>query len=210
MTDDNLLTACLRLGTATLHEAAGGRGALPLDIRPVHPADVAGWALPVRCAPGDNLALHEALAAAEAGEVIVATCGTGLAHGYWGEVMAVAAQARGVRGLVIDGSVRDTRRLAEIGFPAFSRGVCVRGTGKDTERPRSVGSPIVVGDCTVVRGDLVVGDADGVLVLPRADVADVVAAGLRREDREREQFARLRAGELTLDLLGLREQVAAP
>lgn len=194
----------LELGTATLHEAGGGVGALPARIQAVTPGlHLAGTALPVQCAPGDNLALHEALAAAEPGRVIVAACGGAFDHGYWGEVMAVAAQARGVAGLVIDGGVRDSDRLAALAFPAFSTGRCIRGTAKDVMAPHSVGAPVTVGLVHVHAGDLVVADADGVVAIPRARVEEVVALSRERAARESHQFADLRRGRLSIDVLGL-------
>ncbi|ODU29785.1 MAG: hypothetical protein ABT15_22760 [Pseudonocardia sp. SCN 73-27] len=201
---DGRIAELLALGAATVHEASGGGGALPHELRPVHPLALAGRALPVRCPPGDNLALHEALDVAAPGEVIVATCGDAVDHGYWGEVMAVAALARGLAGLVIEGCVRDSAALAALGFPVYARGLCVRGTGKDAAASRSVGDPVQFGDVTVRRGDAVIGDGDGVVVVAAADVDAVRGAARRRAEREQEQFAQLRAGATTMDLLGLR------
>lgn len=194
----------LQMGTATFHEAGGGIGALPSRIQAVNPGlHLVGTALPVRCAPGDNLALHEALAVCEPGQVIVAACNDAFDHGYFGEVMAVAAQSRGLAGLVIDGGVRDSDRLAALSFPAFSAGRCIRGTGKDPDAPRSVGEPVTVGREHVQLGDLVVADADGVVVIPRTRVADVVSRSRARTAREADQFAELRGGRIILDVLAL-------
>jgi 4-hydroxy-4-methyl-2-oxoglutarate aldolase len=204
VTPDERLSILLRYGTATVHEASGGHGALPRELRPVHPMAMAGCALPVYCAPGDNLALHEALDQAAAGEVVVATCGEAIEHGYWGEVMSVAAQARGVAGLVIDACVRDADRISELGFPVYSRGLCVRGTTKDPSAERSVGSAIWMGRVPVRRGDAVLADTDGVVVLPHETLDEVLEASTRRQAKEAEQLTRLRAGASTMDILGLR------
>jgi 4-hydroxy-4-methyl-2-oxoglutarate aldolase len=124
------------------------------------------------------------------------------ACGYWGEVLSVAARARGVLGLVIDGGVRDTDQLRERGFPVFSSSVSVRTTVKDD--PGTVGDPITLGGVPVRRGDLVVADADGVVVIPRGDAEAVLAAGLAREAAEAGYLSRIAEGELTLDIYGFR------
>ncbi|GII62094.1 4-carboxy-4-hydroxy-2-oxoadipate aldolase [Sphaerisporangium krabiense] len=198
----------LELGTATLFEASG----LPCDLdpafRPVWPgARVAGRALTVQAAEGDNLPLHWALEEAEPGDVLVVDAG-GARFGYWGEVLAVAAEARGVAGLVIDGGVRDTARLRELGFPAFGTHIAIRGTGKRWRG--TVGAPIVMRGRPVRTGDLVVADEDGIVVLPEAVVPGVLAAGRERVAKEEAFMARLREGELTLDLYGMRDLPELP
>jgi 4-hydroxy-4-methyl-2-oxoglutarate aldolase len=192
----------LDLGTATLYEASGLPCFLPAELRPVWPgAAVVGTALPVRAAAGDNLALHLAVEAAAPGEVLVVDA-AGSPHGYWGEVLTVAAQHRGVLGLVIDGGVRDTGHLESLGFPAFSRWTALAGTAKAD--PGSIGTPIRLGGAPVERGDVVVGDRDGVVVLPAARVAEIVEAGHQRVRQETDYLRRLRAGELTMDIYGFR------
>lgn len=128
----------------------------------------------------------------------------GFEYGYWGEIMATMAQARGLAGLVIDGGVRDGRLLAEMGWPTFSRGLAIRGTGKDVGAIGWIGPPISVGEVSVQRGDLVFGDVDGVVVLPRDQAADVVDKGFRREADEADKIVRLRNGASTMQLLGLK------
>lgn len=195
------------LPTATLHEAGGGIGAVPAAIGPVRPGmRVVGPALPVLSPPGDNLWLHRAIVAARPGEVLVVAFGAGSdprGFGHWGEVMAVAAQTRGIAGLVVDGGVRDGDQLRERGFPTFSTAVAIRGTAKDPHGVGSVGLPVRLGEVEVHRGDVVVGDADGVVVLPADRAEEIVAASVRREEREREIFARLLSGASTLDVYGL-------
>ncbi|MFH5824631.1 RraA family protein [Georgenia sp. AZ-5] len=200
---DDLIAQAATLPTATLHEAAGKVGALPAAIRPVRPGmRLAGRALPVRGPVGDNLWLHHAIIAAGPGDVLVCDMGAG-EYGYWGEVMAVAAQARGIAGLVIDGGVRDGDQLGARGFPTFSRHISIRGTAKDPAGAGSLGDPIQIGDITVRAGDLVVGDDDGVVVLPATQAAAAVAEAQRREDTESEIFDRLVAGENTVEIYGL-------
>jgi 4-hydroxy-4-methyl-2-oxoglutarate aldolase len=193
-----------QLSSATLHEAAGRTGALPAAIKPVSPAfRIWGPALPVRCPPGDNLWIHRAIYAAEPGEVLVVDVGGGLEFGYWGEILTRAAMARKLGGLVIDGGVRDVDRLVEIGLPVFSRTVCIRGTVKDLAGAGAVGEPIVLGDVVVNRGDLVVGDTDGVVVVGQSQARRVIEAGRQRDEKEAEIMRRLDSGATTLDLFGL-------
>lgn len=192
----------LGLGSATLYEASGAEGALDPAIAPIWPgAQVCGPALPVQCSPGDNLAVHLALEAAEPGVVLVVDAHAHLA-GYCGEVLAVAAQARGVLGLVIDGGVRDSDPLARLGFPVFARGRSIARTVK--HEPGRVGQPVVVGGALVRPGDVVVADADGVVVVRSERLTEVLDASRARVAKEEHVMARLREGELTLDLLGLR------
>ncbi|MFC4029946.1 4-carboxy-4-hydroxy-2-oxoadipate aldolase/oxaloacetate decarboxylase [Streptomyces polygonati] len=194
--------AFLRLGTATLYEASKLNCFLPPRIRPVWAgAAVVGRALPVTTGPADNLPLHIALELARPGDVLVVD-GRQEACGYWGEVLSAAAAARGVLGLVIDGGVRDTDQLRERGFPVFSSSVAVRTTVKDDAG--TVGDPITLGGVPVARGDLVVADADGVVVIPRLSADAVLAAGLAREAAEAGYLSRIAEGELTLDIYGFR------
>lgn len=192
----------LRLGSATLYEASGSDLFLDPAFRPAWVgAQIVGRAVPVQAQAGDNLALHHAIAEAGAGDVIVVDAG-GAAYGYWGEVMAVAAQARGIAGLVIDGGVRDTAQLEALGFPAFSTCVSIRGTGK--EWSGTLGVPITLRGRVVAAGDVVVADRDGVAVLPAERYDEILAAARARAAKEDDYMARLRAGELTLDLYDFR------
>jgi 4-hydroxy-4-methyl-2-oxoglutarate aldolase len=192
----------LRLGSATVYEAAGAEGALDPAIAPVWPgARVCGPALPVQCSPGDNLAIHLALEAAAAGVVLVVDAHAHLA-GYCGEVLAVGAQARGVLGLVIDGGVRDSDALERLRFPVFARGRSIARTVK--HEPGRVGQPVVAGGALVRPGDVVVADGDGAVVVRAERLTEVLEASRARVAKEDQVMSRLRAGELTLDLLGLR------
>ena len=201
----SVVAAAATLPTATLHEAAGKIGALPSAIKPVDARfRFAGSALTVHSPPGDNLWIHRALEVARPGDVLVVFAGGAHEHGYWGEIMTTMAQVRGLAGLVIDGCVRDGVLLAAIGFPVFARGLCIRGTGKDFGATGWIGHPVTMGDVVVQAGDLVVGDADGVVALPQMRAEEVVAAARRREADEAAILERLRAGETTMAVYGWR------
>ena len=203
--DAAALAAARQLPTATLHEAGGKIGALPSAIKPVASGMAcAGPALTVHSPPGDNLWLHRALDIARPGDVMVVHCSGAYEHGYWGEIMATMAIARGLAGLVIDGCVRDGRLLADMGFPVFARGLCIRGTGKDFGATGWLNHPVWLGDVVVHAGDLVVGDGDGVVALPHARAAEIVARGRQREADEAAILQRLQAGASTLDVYGWR------
>jgi 4-hydroxy-4-methyl-2-oxoglutarate aldolase len=201
-TDSAVAAELLALGSATVYEAAREECFLPYTLRPAWAgARVAGPALPVRTAPADNLPLHLAVAAARPGQVLVVAA-QGEPCGYWGEVLTVAAQQRGIAGLLIDGGVRDTAALAALDFPTFSSSIAIRTTVKND--PGTVGEPIVLGGVTVHDGDLVVADEDGVVVLPAGRVDAVLTAARQRQQAERRYLDRIRQGELTLDIYGFR------
>ena len=190
----------VQLGAATLGES-GARRMHP-RVKPVWPgARAAAPAYTVRCSPGDNLALHVAVTRAPAGSVLVADMGGARDFGYWGEVLTTGAEARGITGLVIDGCVRDGDALAGHGFPVFATGLALTGATK--EQPGSVARPVTVGDVTVETGDWVVGDVDGVVVIPGAAFDDVLAAGRARAAKEQTLFAALRDGDTTVAQFGL-------
>ena len=189
-----------RLGSATLGEAGG----LATDrrLKPAWPGAVlAAPAYPVRCRLGDNLAVHVVVTTAPAGSVLVVDVGPVPDRGYWGEVLTTAAEAAGLAGLVIDGGVRDVAALEAHGFPVFSSAISLPGARKD--QPGTVGAPVTVGGVSVSRGDWIVGDVDGVTVVPLASLDAVCAAGEAREAKEVGFFAALRAGSTTVELLDL-------
>lgn len=189
------------LPSSTLHEAAGKIGALPSAIKPVHPSfRICGAAVTVQSPPADNLWLHRAIVAARPGDVLVVHVGGHYEAGYWGEVMSQAARARGLAGLVIDGCVRDGAILERFGFPVFARGLCIRGTGKDFDARGWINAPTLFGDVTVQPGDLIVGDTDGVVAIPRARIDEVLAKARQREEDEARIIERLAAGENSLDI----------
>jgi 4-hydroxy-4-methyl-2-oxoglutarate aldolase len=188
---------------ALLHEALGKRGALNHDVRPAFPgAKVLGRALTVRSLPGDNLMLHHAISVARPGDVLVVATDGYLEAGIWGEIATVAAQVRGIRGLVTDGAVRDIEQIARMGFPIFSRGLSIKGTTK--RQKGDLNRPISLAGAVVNPGDIVVGDADGIVVVPAAEIDSAVTRAEEIRRREEGVMARLKQGELTLDLLGFR------
>jgi 4-hydroxy-4-methyl-2-oxoglutarate aldolase len=190
----------IELGSACVGD--GGGSCLSSSIGPAWVGSaVAGPAFTLRCAPGDNLALHVATAEAPAGSVLVADATADPEYGYWGEVLASAAQARGLAGLVIDGGLRDVDALQRLGFPAFSERICHRGAGK--VGPGAVGGAVVVGGVEVRTGDLVVGDRDGVTVVPAALLDGVLSRARAKAGAEPGMIEQLRAGALTVGLLGL-------
>ena len=202
----DLWAEALALGTATLHEAADRTGALRPEIRRIGPGmALSGPALTIRCPPGDNLWIHRAILAASAGDILVVATGDSQAMwGYWGEILAVAAVEAGLGGLVLQGGSRDHDALVNLGFPVFSLGACVRGTVKD-KAPGigSVGEPVLVGGIVVRSGDLVVGDADGVVTISQERASEVIALGRERVDKERRVMEALRRGATTVELYDL-------
>lgn len=191
------------LGTATVYEAAGQQGQMDPAIRPLLAGvTLFGPALTVECHPADNLMIHLAVAIAHPGDVLVVNAGGYLRAGAWGEILTVAAQARGVAGLVIDGAVRDVRRIREMGFPVFARGVSLGATTK--QAPGRLAVPVVCAGVLVRPGDIVLGDDDGVVVVDREQAEAVLRAARRRAEREQAIILALNQGATTLDLLELR------
>ncbi len=200
MSDDGAASDALALGAATLGES-GARRMHP-RVKPAWPgARVAGPAYPVRCSPGDNLGIHVAVTRAPAGSILVADMGGERDFGYWGEVLTTGAEARGIAGLVIDACVRDCDALATHGFPVFSTGLALTGASK--VQPGAIDRPVTVGDVAVDPGDWIVADVDGVVVLPGAELATVLAAGAARTAKEAALFDVLRAGGSTVEEFGL-------
>ena len=199
--DPSLIQAARSLPTATLHEAGGRIGVMPSAIKPVAPAmRICGPAVTVHSPGGDNLWLHRAIYVAQPGDVLVVHVSGVYDFGYWGEIMSCAAKTRGLGGLVIDGCVRDGAILADFGLPVFARGLCMRGTGKDFGARGWINFPTLFDDLTVNAGDLIVGDTDGVVAIPRERAAEVVAAAQEREAKEAAVLDRIRAGERTLEV----------
>ncbi len=198
-----LCTAAARVGAAALHEAAGRIGALPAAIKPVAPAfRISGPAFPVTGPPMDNLWLHRAIHLAKPGDVLVFAVGDAYEGGYLGDVMASAAQMRRLGGLVIDACVRDGEELEEVGFPIFARGLCIRGTTKDPAGHGSLFVPAAIADVTIDPGDLVVGDRNGVVVIPRERAAAVVAMAAENVAKEARNLERVKSGQTTLEIHG--------
>lgn len=202
--DGEIAALAARFGTATLHEAAGQIGVMSSTIVSRTPGlSLAGWAFPVTCPPNDNLWLHRAVYAAKPGDVLVVNVGGAIEAGYWGEILSWAARARNLAGVVIDGGVRDTARLAAIGLPVYSRCCSVRGTSKRADGQGNLNQRTVIGGLTVEPGDLVVGDDDGVVLLPRALLPEIFDEAHRRQAKETEIIAQIQKGRTTIELLGL-------
>lgn len=195
----------LPFGTATLGEAWPAARIMAAPLRPLAPGmALAGPALTVRCRPGDNLALHLAIAAAKGGEVLVVDYGGSLDSGPFGEIMALACQMRGIAGLVIDGAVRDSAQIAALGFPVFARGLNIRGTVKQDAGERGV--PITIGGVVIAPGDIVLADADAIATLAPEDLPHALVASKMRAEKEAVMMQRLRQGETTLAILGLNRE----
>jgi len=181
------------IGTATIHEASGRKGGVNPAIRPAaRGVRLCGPAFTVQCHPKDNLMLHKALERAQPGDVIVATVGDYYEGGYFGGLMATSAVARQLGGLAIDGCIRDSEEIVEMGFPVFCRGFCIWGTAKNVLG--LVNHPTIFGGVMVNPGDLIVGDDDGLVIVDRKECASVLEQSLQRVDAERKKAEVLRAG----------------
>ena len=190
------------LGAATVYEAQGAKGALDQGIKPIDPTTrLAGPALTVDCRPADNLMLHYAVQKASPGDVLVVDAKGFMEAGPWGDVLTIQAMKVGIAGLVINGCVRDANLIIELGFPVFCRGLSIKGTGKN--QPGKLNVPVTFGDVLIHPGDIIVGDRDGIAVVPKDEVASAIHSSLAREEKEAGQRKAIEQGAMTADLLNL-------
>ncbi|MCY4516227.1 MAG: 4-carboxy-4-hydroxy-2-oxoadipate aldolase/oxaloacetate decarboxylase [Acidimicrobiaceae bacterium] len=193
-------------GTATVHEAIGRRGYLGPELRPIQQGvKVAGSAVTVRSHPGDNIMIHAAVEVCQPGDLLVVTNTAPSTHGMFGDLLASSLMSRGVVGLVMDAGVRDTMDLRAMGFWVWTRHVSCEGTVKAS--PGSVNVPISINGVIIEPGDVICADDDGVVAVPRDEANWALERSNARLETEAETRARLQAGELGLDMYGLRQKL---
>ncbi|MBF6569400.1 MAG: RraA family protein [Candidatus Binataceae bacterium] len=199
---NSVMRRLARFSTATLVESLRDySAALPSAIKPVASRmKLCGPAVTVSSPPGDNLMLHRAIYAAQPGDILVIEVSGQHEFGYWGDVMTQAARVRKLGGMVIDGCIRDAAEIARSGFPIFARGICIRGTGK--RGGGAINHPIVIGDSSLQPGDFVIGDRDGVVVVPFGMIEDVISKAAARVKHELEMKKALAKGRSTLEIHG--------
>ena len=197
-----------RLGAATVHEALGQRGYVDSAIAPLDPASrIAGRAYTVDSKEGDNLMMHYAISQAQPGDILAVDYKECMRPAAVGDLMAYSSLKRGLGGIVIDGAVRDAAPIVEMGFPMFARGLCI--TGPTKSQGGKVNVPIVLGGCTIHPGDIIVGDRDGLVVIPSSELDEVVRRAQARDEREAAVRRRIDSGATTVEILELAEMLRA-
>lgn len=190
-----------KFSTATIHEALGKQGNLPSAIKPIaRGMKVCGPAFTVQTMASDNKILHRAYATAKKGDVIVAHCSDYYEAGYWGDLMSLGAKTQGIAGLVIDACIRDADDIEAIGFPIFSRGICIKGTSSFENG--MMNAPIAIGGIIINPGDIIVGDRDGVVVVPQGRLQEAIEKSQAREEREEMIREQLRLGKTSMQIYG--------
>ena len=201
----DLIAQLSRFSAATIHEALGKYGNLPSAIKPISSnMKVCGPAYTVKTMPRDNVLLHRAYAYAKTGDVIIANCSGFYEAGYWGDLMSLGAKTKGINGLVIDGCVRDADDIEAMGFSVFSRGLCINGTSNYGDG--FLNKPIVIGDVLINPGDIIIGDRDGVVVVPQNRITEAIEKSAAREAKEENVRRQLREGKTSLQIYGWDKQ----